>query len=73
MKITKKTNINELLTKRPELAGFLLSSGMGCMGCPIAQVETLEDGCRAHGMSPKDIDKFIDRLNEGKKKEVKRK
>jgi hybrid cluster-associated redox disulfide protein len=73
-KITKDTNMNELLMKKPELAGMLLSSGMGCMGCPMAQMETIEDGCRAHGMSPKEIDKLIEKLNEeawGKK--VKRK
>ncbi len=70
MKITKKTKMNDLLMKRPELAGLLLSSGMGCVGCPMAQMETIEDGCKAHGMNSKEIDKFIERLNkeEGKKK-----
>ncbi len=63
-KITKDTNMNQLLLERPELAGMLLSSGMGCMGCPMAQMETIEDGCRAHGMSSKEIDKLIERMNE---------
>ncbi len=69
MKITRKTNMNELLMERPELAGLLLSSGMGCMGCPMAHMETIEEGCIAHGMNSKEIDKFIERLNkeEGKK------
>jgi hybrid cluster-associated redox disulfide protein len=69
MKITRKTNMNELLMEKPELAGLLLSSGMGCMGCPMAHMETIEDGCMAHGMNSKEIDKFIERLNkeEGKK------
>lgn len=72
MKISKETNMNELLMKRPELAGMLLQSGMGCMGCPMAHMETIEDGCRAHGMKDKEIDKFIERLNkEGEKKEKK--
>lgn len=70
MKITKKTQMNDLLMKRPELAGLLLSSGMGCVGCPMAQMETIEDGCKAHGMNSKEIDKFIERLN---KEEVKKK
>jgi hybrid cluster-associated redox disulfide protein len=63
MKITKKTNINELLMKKPELAPLLLSSGMNCIGCPIAKVENLEDACRAHGMSAEQIDKFVEQLN----------
>ncbi len=71
MKITKKTNMNELLMRKPELAGILLNVGMGCIGCPMAMGETIEDGCRAHGMSNKDIDKLIEKLN--KKTERKKK
>jgi len=52
-----------LLFHKPELAGMLLSSGMGCMGCPMAQMETIEEGCRAHGMNDKEIDELIERLN----------
>ncbi len=75
-KITRETNMNQLLMERPELAGMLLSSGMGCMGCPMAQMETLEDGMRAHGMTPKEIDNLIEKMNEeawGNKKKEKKK
>ena len=72
-KVTKDMNMQALLMHRPELAGMLLSSGMGCMGCPMAQMETVEDGCRAHGMSDREIDKFIERLNkEDERKEKNR-
>lgn len=60
-----------LLIRKPNLAGLLISSGMGCIGCPMAQMETIEEGCKAHGMSSKEIDKLIDKLNkriEGKKR-----
>jgi hydroxylamine reductase len=66
MKVTKKTNMNELLMKRPELAELLFSSGMGCIGCPMAQMETIEDGCKAHGMSEKEIEKLIEKMNKKK-------
>ncbi len=76
-RVTKDMNMQALLVHRPELAGMLLSSGMGCMGCPMAQMETVEDGCRAHGMNDKEIDRFIERLNKEdekrNKKEVKKK
>jgi len=65
MKITKKTNMNELLMKKPELAGLLLQSGMGCVGCPMSMGETIEEGCKVHGMSDKEIDKLIDKMNVG--------
>jgi len=63
IKITRETNMQALLLHKPELAGMLLSSGMGCMGCPMAQMETIEEGCRAHGMNDKEIDELIERLN----------
>ena len=62
-KITKKTKIGELLEFNPELAEVLMSSGMGCCGCPAAQMETLEEGCQAHGMDDKDIDKLLEKVN----------
>ncbi len=71
LKITRETNMQALLFHKPELAGMFLQSGMGCMGCPMAQMETVEDGCRAHGMTEKQIDKLVEKLNqriEGKKK-----
>lgn len=71
MKITKKTNMNELLMRKPELAGLLLSSGMGCIGCPMAQMETIEEGCITHGMNSKEIDKLIIKLNKEEKRKKK--
>jgi len=70
MKITKKTDIHELLMKKPELAGILFQAGMGCVGCSMSMGETLEEGCKVHGMNAKEIDKLIEKLNKkiGRKK-----
>lgn len=57
--------MHELLMRKPELAGLLFQSGMGCVGCPMSMGETLEEGCRVHGMSNKEIDKLIEKLNNG--------
>lgn len=62
-KITKKTKLSEILKVKPEVAGIFFEAGMGCCGCPMAMQETLEQGCKAHGMSDKDIGKLIDKLN----------
>lgn len=70
MKITKKANIHELLMKKPELVKILMESGIRCIGCPMASEETLEEGCKAHGMNDKEIAKLIEKMNkkvEGKK------
>lgn len=69
MKITKKTNINKLVQEKPEAVGTLFEAGMMCVGCPISAGESLEQGCKAHGMSDKEIEKLVDKLNKigGKK------
>jgi len=64
-KITKKTKFSELLEKYPEVSEILFEKGMSCIGCPMAQQETLEQGCLMHGM---DADKLVKELNEKLKK-----
>ena len=64
MKITGKTKLSVLLNKKPEAAEILFEVGLTCVGCPMAANETIEQGCLAHGMSKKDIDELIKRLNE---------
>ena len=63
MKINKNTKLNELLEAKPESAEALFEAGMGCCGCPMAQQETIEEGCIAHGMDKKEIEELIKRLN----------
>ena len=62
-KITKKTKINEALKINPNAVELLLEAGMGCCGCPMAQQETIEDGCIGHGMSNEEINELIEKLN----------
>tara|TARA_Y100000034_G_C6887015_1_gene407386 strand:- start:1072 stop:1278 length:207 start_codon:yes stop_codon:yes gene_type:complete len=62
-KITKTTKMSEILQAKPDAAGILFEAGMGCCGCPMAQQESLEDGCKGHGMSNKDIDELVKMLN----------
>lgn len=67
-KITEKTTLSEVLRLKPEASKILIESGMGCVGCPMAMQETLEQGCLAHGMSKKQIDEIIKKLNKEEKK-----
>lgn len=62
-KITKDMGVNEILMIKPEVADLLLEAGMHCLGCPMAQMETLEQGCLAHGMSEKEINNIVEKLN----------
>ena len=55
--------MSEVLEAKPEAAEVLFEAGMGCVGCPAAMMETLEEGCKAHGMKDKDIDKLVNEIN----------
>ena len=55
MEITKNMTIGELLNTYPEKAEVLLSMGMGCIGCPAAQAETVEEACHVHGIDIEDL------------------
>ncbi len=62
MEISKKTNISELIAKHPETAEILSKAGLGCIGCVMAQFETIEQGCRAHGLSDKEVNELIKKI-----------
>lgn len=61
-KITKKTKFSEILDNN-KAAEALFEAGLYCVGCPAAMMETLEQGCKAHGMTKKQIDELIFKLN----------
>ena len=42
-KITKDMIIGDILRMDPEMAGVLVAGGMHCIGCPSAQMETIEE------------------------------
>ncbi|MBT96753.1 MAG: DUF1858 domain-containing protein [Candidatus Pacearchaeota archaeon] len=62
-KITKKTRLGDLLKTNEKAAEILFESGMSCIGCSMATEETIEQGCLAHGMKKKEIDKLVEKLN----------
>jgi len=59
--ITKDTIIADIIKVRPDAAQILMSFGMGCIGCPSAQMESLEQACEIHGL---DIEEVLAKLNE---------
>lgn len=59
-KITAKMTFNEVISKYPETSSLFFEHGMGCIGCPMAMQETIEQGCKAHGIN---IKKFLAELN----------
>jgi hybrid cluster-associated redox disulfide protein len=59
-KIHKKMTFAELLEENKNAAMLLAGKGLFCGGCPMAMMETIEQGALAHGM---DADELIKELN----------
>ena len=58
--IEKTTTIGKLLEENPDKADILLEAGMHCLGCLVAQDETIEEACAVHGI---DVDELVKELN----------
>lgn len=61
--ITKDMLIGDLVREKPEKVMTLMQFGMGCVGCPASQMESLEEAAMVHGM---DLDLLLSALNEDK-------
>lgn len=58
--ITRELTIGELLRKKEGAAEILMSFGMGCVGCPSSQAESIEDAAIVHGLN---LEKLLEALN----------
>ena len=59
-KINKKMTFAEMINANPKAAEKLAEKGMFCGGCPMAMMETIEQGAKAHNI---DADELIRELN----------
>ena len=59
--VNKQMSIGEVLELDRTTAPIMMQYGMHCMGCPFSQMESLQDGCAAHGT---DADELVKKLNE---------
>lgn len=60
MNINKDMTIGELIRNFPKSVDILMSFGMGCVGCPSAQAETIGEAAQVHGLN---IDELLKALN----------
>lgn len=58
--ITKDMLIGDLVRQYPEAIRTLMQFGMGCVGCPSSQMESLEEAAYVHGFN---IDELMVALN----------
>ena len=58
--ITKDNTIGEVIRLNENSELVLMRFGMGCIGCPSAQVETVEQACEVHGV---DVNEILNKMN----------
>jgi len=58
--ITKEMTIGEIVRTKADAPEILMSFGMGCVGCPSSQAETVEEAVRVHGIN---LDELLVALN----------
>lgn len=59
-KITKEMTIREVIGQYPDLSSVLMGLGLHCVGCPLAQGETVEEAAKVHNM---DLENLLQTLN----------
>ena len=58
--ITKDMTIGEVIKINESKAEVLMSFGMGCVGYPSAQAETIEEAAYVHGIK---LEELLEALN----------
>ena len=62
-KITRESNIAELVMEHPEVSEVLLAFGLHCVGCFASQFDTIGQGAEIHGMPDDEINELLDEVN----------
>ena len=62
-KITKDTEIEDLMKLIPDSVVYLMEQGIRCLRCGEPIWGTLESAAKEKGFNDKDIDKFVKDLN----------
>ncbi|NME84339.1 DUF1858 domain-containing protein [Clostridium sp. SM-530-WT-3G] len=57
--ITKDMTIGEIIRVKEDAPQILMGFGMGCIGCPSSQAESLEDAAGVHGLNVEELLKAL--------------
>ena len=61
VQIKKTMTIGEVMNMDPNVAPVLMGFGLHCFGCPMSQMESLEEAAAVHGV---DADLMIQKIQE---------
>ncbi len=63
IKITKESNIAELVNNYPEAVEVLTAFGLHCVGCFASAFDTIDEGAEIHGMTTAEIEEMLEEVN----------
>lgn len=58
--ITEDMIIRDVIRLKPRTLGILMNFGLGCVGCPASQMETVQEAAAVHGI---DVEYLMKALN----------
>ena len=61
IEVTKQMQIGDVLRINPNVKDVLMGFGLHCFGCPMSQMETIEQAAAVHGV---DVDLMMEKINE---------
>lgn len=62
-KVTKDSNIADIVFKYPQAAEVLTAFGLHCVGCFASSFDTIEQGAQIHEMDEEEVNELIDEIN----------
>jgi hybrid cluster-associated redox disulfide protein len=63
IKFTGEEPIAYIIEKLPVAGRIFSAHGLGCIGCPMAQFESLRNGLEMHGFKEQEIKRIVEDLN----------
>lgn len=63
IKVTKESNIADIVFKYPQAAEVMASFGLHCVGCFASAFDTIEQGAQIHEMDEEEVDELIKEIN----------
>lgn len=60
-KITKDMSIGEVIEKYPKSTSIFIDYGLHCVGCPMAQNDTVEEAAQIHNLDFKSLLKDLNK------------
>ncbi len=61
--VTKDMVIADVLKKYPDVAVIMLEHGLHCVGCHANVFDTIEAGCKVHGLDDETVDSLVSDIN----------